>query len=135
MICRPGGYTASMRPPQRVTDPEKRALMAAYDNTEPLGNVETDHILSLSFGGVPNDPANQYPGPNYPGVSLGGLVRREDDTFVRSGRRAWSQTVTFGPRNRPSIGPSQESAGYLRLVSLPGRHLGLPRQVQQLMRD
>jgi hypothetical protein len=88
MICRSGGYTASIRPPGRVTDPQKRALMAAYDDTEALGNVETDHIVSLSFGGVPNDPANLYPGPNYPDVSLGGLVRRDDGTFVRSGRRA-----------------------------------------------
>ena len=47
-ICRPGGYTASVRPPESVTEPEKRALMAAYDNRAPCRNVELDHIVSLA---------------------------------------------------------------------------------------
>ena len=68
-ICRRGGYTASVRPPESVTEPEKRALMAAYGNTAPLSNVELDHIVSLGAGGAANDPRNLYPEPNYPGVS------------------------------------------------------------------
>lgn len=67
-ICRRGGYTGSIRPPETVTEPEKRALMAAYDNTAPLDSVENDHVVSLDLGGAPNDPANLYPEPNYPGV-------------------------------------------------------------------
>ncbi|MGA2928520.1 MAG: hypothetical protein ABSG43_21515 [Solirubrobacteraceae bacterium] len=31
-ICRPGGYTRSVRPPESVTAPEQRAAMAAYGN-------------------------------------------------------------------------------------------------------
>jgi hypothetical protein len=60
-ICRPGGYTASVRPAGRVTEPEKRALMAAYGNHAPLSRVELDHVVSLSAGGAANDPRNYYP--------------------------------------------------------------------------
>ena len=67
-ICRAGGYTGSVRPPDSVTEPEKRELMAAYGNTTPPSHVELDHVVSLSLGGAPNDPANLYPEPNYPGV-------------------------------------------------------------------
>ena len=43
-ICRPGGYTASVRPPETVTEPEKRALMAAYDNRgDPVGRRTGSH--------------------------------------------------------------------------------------------
>jgi hypothetical protein len=68
-ICRPGGYTRSVRPPKRVTEPEKRALMAAYGNTAPLSTVQLDHIISLSADGAVNDAANLYPEPDYRGVS------------------------------------------------------------------
>ena len=56
-ICRPGGYTASVRPPESVTEPEKRAVMAAYGGHAPLESGELDHIVSLSVGGAVNDPA------------------------------------------------------------------------------
>ena len=68
-ICRPGGYTASVRPPESVTEPEKRALMTAYDNRAALSDVELDHIVSLGVGGAANDPRNLYPEPDYPHVS------------------------------------------------------------------
>lgn len=67
-ICRPGGYTASVRPPERVTEPEKRALMAAYGKTTALSGVELDHVVSLAGGGAANDPRNLYPEPNYQDV-------------------------------------------------------------------
>jgi hypothetical protein len=68
-ICRPGGYTGSVRPPERVSEPEKRALMAAYGNHAPLSSVELDHIVSLGLGGAANDARNLYPEPNYPDAS------------------------------------------------------------------
>ena len=43
--------------------------MAAYNNPARLASVENDHIVSLGLGGAPNDPANLYPEPNYPGGS------------------------------------------------------------------
>ena len=80
-ICRHGGYTASVRPPESVTEPEKRALMAAYGNTAPLSNVELDHIVSLGAGGAANDPRNLYPEPNYPGVSPGSYYQNPTDVL------------------------------------------------------
>ena len=58
-----------MRPPETVTEPEKRALMTAYDNRAALSDVELDHIVSLGVGGAANDPRNLYPEPDYPHVS------------------------------------------------------------------
>jgi hypothetical protein len=78
-ICRPGGYTSSVRPPETVTEPEKRALMAAYDNTAPLSRTEMDHIISLGLGGAVNDRANFYPEPDYQGVSAGSYYRNPKD--------------------------------------------------------
>jgi hypothetical protein len=78
-ICRRGGYTASVRPPEIVTEPEKRALMAAYAYRAPLGTVELDHIVSLSVGGAVNDAANFYPEPNYPYASADSYYQNPKD--------------------------------------------------------
>jgi len=78
-ICRPGGYTGSVRPAERVTEPEKQALMAAYGNHAPLSRVELDHVVSLGDGGAVNDVRNLYPEPNYPGVSPDSYYRNPKD--------------------------------------------------------
>jgi hypothetical protein len=78
-ICRPGAYTASVRPPERVTEPEKRALMGAYGYHAPLGTVELDHIVSLSVGGAVNDAANFYPEPNYPHATADSYYQNPKD--------------------------------------------------------
>jgi hypothetical protein len=44
-ICREG-YTATVRPAESVTEPEKRASLAAYGDPGPLRDYEYDHILS-----------------------------------------------------------------------------------------
>ena len=66
-ICRLDGYTGSERPPDSVTEPEKRAEMAAYDNRAPLSTVELDHDVPLTLGGAVNDMRNYWPEPNHPG--------------------------------------------------------------------
>ena len=68
-VCRLGGYTGSIRPPEDVTEPEKRAAMAAYSNTGDVGAMEFDHSVPLSLGGAVNDARNLWPEVNYPGVS------------------------------------------------------------------
>ena len=68
-ICRPGGYTRSVRPPESVTEPEKRAEVAAYSNSAPLSAVELDHAVAVGVAGAVKDPRNYYPESNYPGVS------------------------------------------------------------------
>ena len=63
MVCRPGGYTKSVRPPVAVTRVEKRAALAAYGDTGPASDFELDHLVPLSLGGSPNSPRNLWPEP------------------------------------------------------------------------
>jgi hypothetical protein len=61
-ICR-AGWTESVRPPESVTEPEKRAAMRAYGDRGPLHDYEYDHLIPLELGGAPNDPRNLWPQP------------------------------------------------------------------------
>jgi len=61
-ICR-SGYTESVRPPESVTEPEKRASLRAYGDREPLSDYEYDHLVPLELGGAVNDPRNLWPEP------------------------------------------------------------------------
>jgi hypothetical protein len=62
-ICR-SGWTATVRPPEAVTAPEKRGSAAAYDYTGPFATGEYDHLVPLELGGDPDDPANLWVEPN-----------------------------------------------------------------------
>jgi hypothetical protein len=62
-ICSPG-YTASIRPPESVTEPEKVGSADAYGYMGSLHTAEYDHLISLELGGDPNDPANLWVEPN-----------------------------------------------------------------------
>ena len=68
-ICRPGGYTDSVRPPESVTESEKTADMRSYGNHHSLSGYEMDHFIPLDLGGAANDARNFWPEKNYPGVS------------------------------------------------------------------
>jgi hypothetical protein len=57
------GWTSTVRPPVSVTEPEKRASMAAYGATGPLSAYEYDHFVPLQLGGAVNDPRNLWPEP------------------------------------------------------------------------
>jgi hypothetical protein len=57
------GWTSPVRPPESVTEPEKRASMAAYGDTGPLSEYEYDHFVPLQLGGAVNDPRNLWPEP------------------------------------------------------------------------
>jgi hypothetical protein len=63
-ICR-SGWTATVRPPESVTGPEKRASMAAYGRSG-ASSYEYDHLVPLELGGAVNDPRNLWPEPDYP---------------------------------------------------------------------
>lgn len=78
-ICRPGGYTGRVRPPESVTEPEKEASMSAYGDTANPGTVEYDHLVPLELGGAANDPRNLWPEPNYANVSPGSYVLNPKD--------------------------------------------------------
>jgi hypothetical protein len=61
-ICREG-FTARERPPESVSEAEKRASLAAYGDAGPLRDYEYDHLVPLELGGAPNDARNLWPEP------------------------------------------------------------------------
>ena len=63
-ICR-SGWTATVRPPESITEPEKFASMDAYGDGGPASSYEYDHDVPLELGGAVNDPRNLWPEPDY----------------------------------------------------------------------
>jgi hypothetical protein len=61
-ICR-RGFTASERPPEWVSETEKRASLAAYGDTGRMRDYEYDHLVPLELGGAPNDRDNLWAEP------------------------------------------------------------------------
>lgn len=57
------GWTATVRPPEAVTETEKRASLQAYGDSGPLSSYEYDHLVPLELGGATNDPGNLWPEP------------------------------------------------------------------------
>lgn len=57
------GWTATVRPPESVTEPLKRASMTAYGDTGPISSYQNDHLVALSSGGSPSDPRDQWAEP------------------------------------------------------------------------
>ena len=60
-ICR-SGYTATVRPPESVTEPIKVERMAAYGISAPLSMYELDHLIPLELGGA-STTTNLWPEP------------------------------------------------------------------------
>lgn len=67
-ICR-SGWTATVRPPESVTEPEKIQSIAAYGDSGPVSSYEYDRDVPLELGGAVNDPRNLWPEPDYPSRS------------------------------------------------------------------
>jgi hypothetical protein len=61
-ICR-SGYTAAVRPPEYITEAEKRASLRAYGDRLALRHYEYDHLVALELGGARNDYRNLWPEP------------------------------------------------------------------------
>jgi hypothetical protein len=65
-ICRPGGYTRSIRPPESYTYRIKVKSIREYGYTDKrLSHYELDHLASLELGGSPDSPLNLWPEPHY----------------------------------------------------------------------
>lgn len=58
------GYTKTIRPPASYTNKLKKAQIRQYGyaDTNPK-DYEEDHLIALSIGGNPTDPANLWPQP------------------------------------------------------------------------
>lgn len=78
-ICRKGGYTRGIRPPESVTRQEKKLNAASYGYTGRLGDAEYDHLISLQLGGDPNDYRNLWVEPADPGHRSGSGVNNKKD--------------------------------------------------------
>lgn len=80
-VCRKGGYTSSVRPPESLTEPMKRKLLAAYGI--PAGQIrryELDHLIEIADGGA-SDVRNLWPEPNtFQQFTSSGFVRNDKDT-------------------------------------------------------
>ena len=74
-ICH-AGWTATIRPPEAITEAEKRASMLAYGDARPLRDYEYDHFVPLELGGATNAAANLWPEP---GASPNPKDRVEDE--------------------------------------------------------
>jgi hypothetical protein len=61
-ICR-SGYTEMVRPPESISEAEKRASLQAYGDRRPLHYYEYDHLVPLELGGARNDARNLWPEP------------------------------------------------------------------------
>jgi hypothetical protein len=73
------GWTKTVRPSESVTEPEKRASMAAYGDSGSMHDYEYDHLVSLELGGALNDARNLWPEPGVspnPKDSIEGALHR-----------------------------------------------------------
>jgi len=60
-VCVPG-YTKTVRPPVAYTNSLKRQLLAnEYAGQGDLESTQLDHLVPLSIGGHPSEPANLWP--------------------------------------------------------------------------
>lgn len=63
-ICRPGGYSDSVRPPEAMTEALKYKMLAAYGvPASQVDKYEPDHAVSESLGGS-SSTYNLWPEPN-----------------------------------------------------------------------
>ena len=100
-ICRPG-YSETVRPPGRLTEPAKRAAMAAYGLHGSPRPYELDHLVPLELGGS-NDTRNLWPERNIGGT--GGYILNAKDAVEAD----LHQDVCDG---RVSLTAAQEAIAY-----------------------
>jgi hypothetical protein len=94
-ICR-HGWTASVRPPERVTEPEKIASMVAYGAHRPLRDYEYDHFIPLELGGATNDPRNLWPEP-------GASPNAKDSVEYELNRKVCDRQMTLAEAQRAIV--------------------------------
>lgn len=58
-------YSHQVRPPQSYTEPLKLAQIRAYHLPGQVRDYEEDHLVPLSIGGAPRNPANLWPESRY----------------------------------------------------------------------
>lgn len=94
-ICR-YGYSRSVRPPESYTEQLKLRQMRGYGFAGPAGGYEEDHLVALSIGGAPRDPANLWPEPRGGEDNAG----QKDRVETWAARMACSRRVSLGALQR-----------------------------------
>jgi hypothetical protein len=84
-ICKTG-YTSKIRPPDSITEPEKRANAKSYSYKASLSDAEYDHLVPLELGGDPNDRRNLWVEPPSPGHKSGSGVNNPKDAVENEAR-------------------------------------------------
>jgi hypothetical protein len=59
------GYSRRVRPPESYTEALKLTQIRAYHLPGRVREYEEDHLVPLSIGGAPRNPANLWPEPRY----------------------------------------------------------------------
>lgn len=95
-ICR-SGYTRTVRPPESVTNAEKRASMSAYGDSGSPHAFEYDHLVALELGGSANDPRNLWPEP-------GASPNMKDSLESRLHAMVCSRQITLAEAQRQIAG-------------------------------
>jgi len=90
-ICRPGGYTRSIRPDETYTERLKREQIREYGYPRSMGhdafrlsNYEEDHLISLELGGSPDSPRNLWPEPHHVIGGWGSYVKDQLENKLHS---------------------------------------------------
>jgi len=91
VLCAPG-YSRSVRPPESWTEPLKFAQMRAYGLPGAARAYEEDHLVPLSIGGAPRDPANLWPEPRGGPFDAG----QKDELETWAARMACAGRVPLG---------------------------------------
>ncbi|MGW3269072.1 hypothetical protein [Streptomyces sp. NPDC001056] len=116
-ICRSGGYSKGIRPPETVTGQEKRANAASYGYTGRLGDAEYDHLVSLELGGDPNDARNLWVEPPDPGHKPGsGVNNRKDPVETKLHTAVCSGKLTLRAAQRAIVTDWTTALSRLRLT-------------------
>ena len=111
-ICS-SGWTSTVRPPESVTEREKRASMVAYGDRRSLSHYEYDHFVPLELGGATNDARNLWPEPGpvpNPKDSVENELRRK----VCDGVMTLAEAQRAIVRNWVQLGHTQPSAAVER---------------------
>lgn len=95
-ICQ-SGWTAGVRPPEYITEAEKRASISAYGDRGSLGDYEYDHFVPLELGGATNDSRNLWPEP---GASPNPKDAVEDDL----NQKVCDRQMTLAQAQRAIVG-------------------------------
>ncbi|GAB2714037.1 hypothetical protein ACX801_18060 [Arthrobacter bambusae] len=125
-LGRPGGYTASVRPPENLTQAAKKQLMAAYGIPwSQASQYELDHLAPLCSGGS-SDVRNLWPQKNVFLPGTGGpssMVHNTKDrvedyvcTAIREHR------VTLAPAQQAMTKDWTTAVAVLGLPPIPAGH-------------